>query len=216
MFYSFLRYIIASLIWLINGHAQTQNKQQLPEGPFVLVAPHRTWLDPVFLALASWPHHFSFMAKSELFKNPLMRWLLVKVGAFPVDRAHPGPSAIKVPVRALKDEHKALMIFPTGSRYSADMKGGAILIAKLAKAPIVPAVYQGPGSFWSLFKRKPAIVRFGAPVEPPKGKLTDEALAAFSDKLQKNFNALDYAINPEYKYVPDKKKYLEEKEHGEV
>ena len=39
------------------------------------------------------------------------------------------------------------MIFPTGSRYSADMKGGAILIAKLAKAPIVPAVYQGPGSF---------------------------------------------------------------------
>ena len=85
------------------------------------------------------------------------------------------------------------MIFPTGSRYSADMKGGAILIAKLAKAPIVPAVYQGPGSFWSLFKRKPAIVRFGAPVEPPKDKLTDEALAAFSDKLQENFNALDYA-----------------------
>ncbi|MGO1455168.1 MAG: lysophospholipid acyltransferase family protein, partial [Lacticaseibacillus paracasei] len=55
-----------------------------------------------------------------------------------------------------------------------------------------------------------------APVEPPKGKLTDEALAAFSDKLQENFSALDYAINPEYKYVPDKKKYLEEKEHGEV
>ena len=26
MFYSFLRYIIAGLIWLINGHAQTQNK----------------------------------------------------------------------------------------------------------------------------------------------------------------------------------------------
>ncbi len=156
------------------------------------------------------------MAKSELFKNPLLRWLLVKVGAFPVDRAHPGPSAIKVPVRALKQEGKALMIFPTGSRYSADMKGGAILIAKLAKAPIVPAVYQGPGTFWSLFKRKPIIVRFGKPVDPPKGRLTDEALAAFSDELQENFAALDHAINPHYKYVPDKKKYLEEKEHGEV
>ena len=35
MFYSFLRYIIAGLIWLINGHAQTQNKQQLPEGPWL-------------------------------------------------------------------------------------------------------------------------------------------------------------------------------------
>ncbi|ONG00418.1 1-acyl-sn-glycerol-3-phosphate acyltransferase, partial [Lacticaseibacillus rhamnosus] len=150
MFYSFLRYVVAGLIWLINGHSQTQEKQELPDGPFVLVAPHRSWLDPVFLALAAWPHHFSFMAKSELFKNPLLRWLLVKVGAFPVDRAHPGPSAIKVPVRALKQEGKALMIFPTGSRYSADMKGGAILIAKLAKAPIVPAVYQGPGTFWSL------------------------------------------------------------------
>ncbi|HAJ53756.1 MAG TPA: 1-acyl-sn-glycerol-3-phosphate acyltransferase, partial [Lactobacillus sp.] len=152
---------------------------------------------------ASWPHYFSFMAKSELFKNPLLRWLLVKVGAFPVDRAHPGPSAIKVPVRALKQENKALMIFPTGSRYSADMKGGAILIAKLAKAPIVPAVYQGPGTFWSLFKRKPAIVRFGSPVEPPKGRLTDEALATFSDQLQEKFAALDHAINPDYKYIPD-------------
>ena len=116
MFYSFLRYVVAGLIWLINGHSQTQEKQELPDGPFVLVAPHRSWLDPVFLALAAWPHHFSFMAKSELFKNPLLRWLLVKVGAFPVDRAHPGPSAIKVPVRALKQEGKALMIFPTGSR----------------------------------------------------------------------------------------------------
>ena len=59
-------------------------------------------------------------------------------------------------------------------------------------------------------------MRFGAPVEPPKGKLTDEALAAFGDKLRENFNALDYAINPEYKYVPDKKKYLEEKNTEKV
>ena len=41
MFYSFLRYVVAGLIWLINGHSQTQEKQELPDGPFVLVAPHR-------------------------------------------------------------------------------------------------------------------------------------------------------------------------------
>ncbi len=42
MFYSFLRYVVAGLIWLINGHSQTQEKQELPDGPFVLVAPHRS------------------------------------------------------------------------------------------------------------------------------------------------------------------------------
>ena len=84
-----------------------RTKQQLPEGPFVLVAPHRTWLDPRFsstgFVAASF---FIYGQRVELFKNPLMRWLLVKVGAFPVDRAHPGPSAIKVPVRALKTNTK--------------------------------------------------------------------------------------------------------------
>ena len=68
MFYSFLRYVVAGLIWLINGHSQTQEKQELPDGPFVLVAPHRSWLDPVFLALAAWPHHFHLWLKVNCLK----------------------------------------------------------------------------------------------------------------------------------------------------
>ncbi|WP_368734474.1 lysophospholipid acyltransferase family protein, partial [Bifidobacterium pseudocatenulatum] len=63
----------------------------------MIVAPHRTWLDPVLLALAVYPKKFTFMAKEELFKGRFAYWFLRKLGAFPVNRKNPGPSAIKTP-----------------------------------------------------------------------------------------------------------------------
>ena len=37
------------------------------------------------------------------------------------------------PVQQIKENQKALVIFPTGTRYSNEMKGGAVMIARLAK-----------------------------------------------------------------------------------
>ncbi len=59
-------------IILINGNARYQNKEILPKNEnYILVAPHRTWWDPLYLAVAARPKKFSFMAKEELFKNPI-------------------------------------------------------------------------------------------------------------------------------------------------
>ncbi|MCG4631583.1 1-acyl-sn-glycerol-3-phosphate acyltransferase, partial [Bifidobacterium pseudocatenulatum] len=49
------------------------------------------------LALAVYPKKFTFMAKEELFKGRFAYWFLRKLGAFPVNRKNPGPSAIKTP-----------------------------------------------------------------------------------------------------------------------
>lgn len=216
MFYSFIRWVVRVLVLLINGNTHYENKQALPDGPYVLVGPHRTWWDPIFFALAGSPRKFSFMAKEELFKNPILRWILNHANAFPVNRANPGPSAIKVPVRTLKEGKLAVMIFPSGSRYTEQLKGGAVLIAKLAKVPIVPAVYQGPVKFSHLFLRKRITVRFGDPITVPAGRMTDELTAQIGAQMQKSFDAIDQAIDPTFKYVPDQKKYLQEKEAGKL
>src|SRR5699024_9222774 len=145
MFYSAVISIIGFLILLLNGRTKVDQKERIPkESNVILIAPHRSWLDPVFLALASYPMRFTFMAKKEIFNNPLVRWLAEKMNAFPVDRENPGPSAIKTPVKTLKEGNLSLMMFPSGTRHATDLKGGAITIAKLSGKPIVPAVYSGP------------------------------------------------------------------------
>ena len=100
------------------------------------------WFDPIYFALAGSPKKFSFMAKKELFKNPILRWILVHANAFSVDRDNPGPSAIKKPVRILRKSDLSLILFPSGTRHSSQLKSGAAFIAQLSGVPLVPAVYQ--------------------------------------------------------------------------
>lgn len=202
MLYNFLVRLINPLLNLINGRTKVYNRENLPSGNYIIVAPHRTWMDPVLIALVIWPKKFSFMAKKELFKNPLIGKFLRTLNAFPVDRKHPGPSAIKKPVTILKKTDLSTIIFPSGSRYSAKLKGGAIVIAKMANVPLVPAVYQGPLKFSRLFTRKPRHIAFGKPIYiDRKERLTPENQAKIEQQMQDAFNALDKQINPNFHYV---------------
>ncbi|KRN88681.1 lysophospholipid acyltransferase family protein [Ligilactobacillus ceti] len=192
MFYSFVRAIARFIVFIFNGNAHYLNKEKLPEGNYILVGPHRTWFDPIYFALAAAPKKFSFMAKKELFKNPLMRFILTHANAFPVDREDPGPSVIKTPVKTLKKSDLSLIMFPSGTRHSENLKGGVVLIAKLAGVPIVPAVYQGPLSFKKLCTRKKVVVAFGDPIHVDrKMKLTDENQAAVIKEMEDSFKAIE-------------------------
>ena len=82
-----------------------------------------------------------------------------------VNRENPGPSALKGPVRILKEGKKSFVLFPTGSRYSDDIKSGAVIIARLSRKNIVPVVYDGPLTFKDLFKRQKMIIRYGSPIK---------------------------------------------------
>ncbi|KRK98207.1 1-acyl-sn-glycerol-3-phosphate acyltransferase [Secundilactobacillus odoratitofui DSM 19909 = JCM 15043] len=193
------------LLFIVNGNAHYEHKERLPEGNYILVGPHRTWFDPIYYALAGSPKKFSFMAKIELFKNPVLRWILKHANAFAVDRDHPGPSAIKTPVRLLKKSDLSLIMFPSGTRHSQDLKGGVAVIAKLAKVPIVPTVYQGPLTFKQLFTRKKITVSFGEPFYvDPKLKLDEAGFKVIESQMQQGFDRLDKEIDPTFKYVDPK------------
>ncbi|MBT2731492.1 MULTISPECIES: 1-acyl-sn-glycerol-3-phosphate acyltransferase [Carnobacterium] len=202
MFYKILRGTLRFLLAILNGNAHYENRNKLPtDTSYILVAPHRTWIDPVYLAIAASPKQFTFMAKKELFQNPILSWFIRHANAFPVDRANPGPSAIKTPVKILKNGHLSLMIFPTGTRHSNEIKGGAATIAKLSGVPIVPAVYQGPTKLGGILKRKKVTIRFGDPINiDPKIKLSKENLALIDKQIQQAFDQLDLEIDPSFKY----------------
>ena len=200
--YSFLKFLCRIILYPINGMPKFENKQRIPEGNYILVAPHRTWFDPLYFALAASPKEFAFIAKKELFKNTHLAYVLRHANVLSVDRENPGPSVIKEPVKILQNSDKSLIIFPSGTRHSQALKGGATLIAKLSKAPLLPAVYQGPLTFKSLFSRKKAVINFGDPIYLDKSiKLNEEGQKAVEQQMQDAFDKLDKEINPDFKYV---------------
>ncbi|QEA51736.1 lysophospholipid acyltransferase family protein [Leuconostoc lactis] len=205
-FYDVLHGIVVGLIWTINGRIKYMHRDRLPVNDnYILVGPHRSWWDPVWYAVAAYPKHFIFMAKIELFKSPPLAWLIRAAGAFPVDRENVGPSVIKVPVRELKSGDRSLIMFPSGSRHSAELKSGTILIAKMSGKPIVPAVYQGPVKFSQLFKRNNTTINFGEPiVVDRKDKLDKENITKYTQMIQDAFDRLDQEINPDFVYIDPK------------
>ena len=197
MFYRYLRGLVMLILWAINGNAHLHHLENIPdqEENYILVAPHRTWWDPVYMAFATRPKQFIFMAKKELFKNRVFGWWIRMCGAFPIDRENPGASAIKYPVKMLKSSNRSLIMFPSGSRHSKDVKGGVALIAKMAKVRILPAVYVGPMSLKGLAKGERVDMDFGQPIDISDiKKMNDEGLEEVARRIQTEFDRLDAEV----------------------
>lgn len=182
--YYFIGYSLRFILSLF-GRLTVHNKEKLPtSGGYVLACTHTGWLDIFWLGVALLPKKVNFMAKVELFKLKPLKWLLGKMNAFPINRENPGPSAIKIPRKLIK-EGKVVGIFPSGTRTSEDvpLKRGAVTIATAAKATIVPAAYIGPNNFKDLLKfQKPHII-FGDPIHIPEGLPRNEAMDIMMEQL---------------------------------
>ncbi len=203
MFYSFLRGLVRFLLFIFNGNAHYHNLKRLPERKenYILVAPHRMAWEPVYFAFATRPKQFIFMAKKELFKNPFGAWWIRHCGAFPVDRDNPSPKTLKYAVKMLKESDKALIMFPSGSRHSDELKGGVAVIGKMAKVRLVPAVYQGPTDIKNIFKRQRIDLNFGEPIDISDVKKANaEGIEEINRRMEEAFAALDKEINPDYHY----------------
>ncbi|WP_417852494.1 lysophospholipid acyltransferase family protein [Weissella viridescens] len=211
MFYTVGRYVVTFVLWVFNGRYRVVGKENLPTtGNYIIVGPHRALWDMIYFAMMAWPKHFAFMAKKELFKNPILRWILVHANAFSVDRENPGLSAIKTPVNILKKTDLSLIMFPSGSRHSQKLKGGSVVIAKTSGKPLIPVVYQGPltlGELFNPFKRGGIAIGVGEPISiDKKMKLNDDTTAAIDKQLTDAFKTLDTQLDPNFVYVDPKAK----------
>lgn len=200
MFYTYLRTLVVFLLWVINGNANYHNEDKIldKDENYILVAPHRTFWDPVYMAFAARPKQFIFMAKKELFTNRMFSWWIRMCGAFPIDRENPSREALRYPINMLKKSDRSLVMFPSGSRHSTDVKGGVAVIAKMAKVKIMPASYRGPMSLKGLFAGERVDMNFGNPIDVSDiSKMNDEGLAEVARRIQTEFDRLD-AENSNY------------------
>src|SRR5690625_2038824 len=176
----------------IFGFLKVFHIDRLPKDEgYVIACTHTGWVDILWLGVALLPTKIHYMAKKELFEARVLKWLMEKLNAFPVDRENPGPSAIKQPMRLMK-EGKIVGIFPSGTRTSEDvpLKRGAVTIASYAKAPIIPAAYVGANNFKELFRwRRPKLI-FGDPIEIRTDLPRREAIEIMSEELDQALKQL--------------------------
>ena len=137
MIRSLNKFIFFDLLgWKITGN--------VPEDPKIIaiVAPHTSWHDffvGVFTrSILRMENRIKFLGKHELFKIPVIGWVLSKLGGYPVVRNKNNNSVDSVV--AIFNENKSffLTLAPEGTRARVDkLKTGFYYIALKAKVPVL-------------------------------------------------------------------------------
>lgn len=137
---------LAIFLFKILFRLEVFGQENIPlQGGFILASNHTSYLDPPLLGAAS-RRVLSYMAKEELFQNPLLARLITALNSFAVKSQSADLKSLR---RALQELEKGqgLVIFPEGRR-TADGQldeplGGVGFLAAKADVPIVPAFIEG-------------------------------------------------------------------------
>ncbi len=151
-----------------------------PRRPYVVVSNHESFAD--ILLISHLPWEMKWLSKAELFRIPIMGWMMWLAGDIPVKRGF-GPSAVEAMERCRKvlRQKVSVMIFPEGTRSKTaellPFKDGAFRLAVEAGVPILPLALSGTGTAlpkhgWR-FGRSAAHLRVLEPVETAGLTLAD-------------------------------------------
>ena len=184
--YKIIRWIFNFVTYTLIG-MKVYGEEHIPDkGPFIIVCNHASYFDPPLVGTAVRHHLIHFMAKEELFRNPLMNWFLRYVHTFPVHRGRIDRRAVMESFRVLK-QGEVLGIFPEGTSKDQGILGkfhdGFAGIAMKAGVPVLPAAVINSRPLPK--KKGPVCVVFGEPVMPPKEMHADrEAVKSFTDEIR--------------------------------
>ncbi len=173
VFRGFFRFLFSVFFrWQVVG------REHIPkEGPVILCANHISLFDPPLLG-SGIERQVHFMAKEELFRIPVISFLITKFGAFPVKRGAGDRAAIRSALKLL-EEGKVFGIFPEGTRSTTGELGpglpGVAMFALKSDAAVVPVAIIGP---YKLFR--PVKIVYGCPIDLSEQK----AAKAGSDTMK--------------------------------
>lgn len=164
-----------------------EGTERLPAGGFIAAPNHCTEIDPIVIGHMLYnqkrPPHF--LAKSGLFKAPVLGSLLRATRQIPVERSTAGANHSLQVAKEVVDAGGAIIIYPEGTLTRDPdlwpMKGhtGAARLALQTGAPVVPMAHWGAHEVFPryakrfhVFPRKTVRVLVGHPVD----------LSAFRDR----------------------------------
>ncbi len=180
--------------FVFRGHLI--GKENIPQkNSFIMVSNHGSLLDPPLLGHAL-GRNISFMAKAELFKIPLLGFIIKACGAYPVKRGIVDKNTIKTACKKLSNDN-SIGIFIDGTRQkngrvNKPKQGAALLAFKNQKLLLPVAIVNSHRLirlkfFIPLFSK--IVIKVGKPVQPPQSSSRDD-LNSVTIYLQKKINNL--------------------------
>jgi len=162
---------------------------------FIMVSNHGSLLDPPLLGHAL-GRNIAFMAKAELFKIPLLGFIIKACGAYPVKRGIVDKNTIKTACKKLSNDN-SIGIFIDGTRQkngrvNSPKQGAALLAFKNQKLLLPVAIVNSHRLirfkfFIPLFSK--IVIKVGKPVSPPQSSSRDD-LNSVTMHLQDKINNL--------------------------
>jgi 1-acyl-sn-glycerol-3-phosphate acyltransferase len=176
---------------------EVRGRERVPtEGPVIVASNHISYCDPPVVG-SGVQREVYFMAKEELFRNPVFGRLIRSYNAIPLRRGVGDMAAMKRVVRLLRRE-KAVLMFPEGTRSLSGRllkaKPGVGMIAAMTGAPVVPAYVTGTNRLGKAFLRQaPLRVAFAPPVDPAElcgGPRDREGYARVTGEIMRRIQGL--------------------------
>lgn len=139
--YNFVCSVLRVLVRIVYRY-EVIGEENVPEdGNLIIISNHRSFLDPVFMLASVKRRRIIPVAKEELFKIPVLRFLMKKLEVIPINRDNPGLSTIKSIIAQIK-KGRALGIYPEGTRADKGTflpaKPGVTLFMTKTKSTVLP------------------------------------------------------------------------------
>lgn len=159
--------------------------------PYVIVSNHQSFVD--IPLIANLPMEMKWLTKRELFKLPIIGWMLRMSGDIPVDRKNKRAAAQAFLKAANYIAQKCSVIFfPEGTRSPDGLvhrfTDGAFQLAIKAQVPILPLVVEGtheclPKRTWKFGKPREIFLKIFQPIETEG--LSVEDVGALRDRVRR-------------------------------
>lgn len=180
--------LICTVIFYPMYRIKVVGKENIPkDGPVLICSNHIANVDPPIVGITS-NRDIYFMAKEELFKNPIIGGILKRVNAFPIKRGMRDRNALRKGLDVLSGNN-VLGLFPEGSRQKTGEIGkglaGAGFFALRSEAVVVPCAIIGP---YKTFK--PLKVVYGKPIDLTEYRQEKASAQVVTDRIMEEIRQL--------------------------
>jgi 1-acyl-sn-glycerol-3-phosphate acyltransferase len=198
--YTLVRLVI-SLPTLLLYRTRAIGVQNVPRSGALILAPnHFSQMDHFFTGLYL-RRKIRFMAKSQLFGNPVLNYIFKHGGVIPIRRGHRDEEAFQTAYTVL-EQGEMLLIYAEGGRSRSgelgEPKPGVGRLALESGAPVVPVAIHGSENVrrWKRFRFPKVTVQFGESVtfpveESPSRERQLEAAVEIFDRVRAMYTRLE-------------------------
>ena len=134
------------LFFKVYGHWEVCGRENVPrKGGCIVVSNHISYLDPPLMGCTI-PRLGHFMAKSDLWQNKFLAWIMPKLNVYPIQKGKPDLASIRYTLEKLESGYP-VGLFPEGTRSKSGRllpgEPGVALLIKKSGVPVVPMVIIG-------------------------------------------------------------------------